>query len=202
MSPVRSTGFAIEQIVWEIERILLASYDDARMVIDAAAVAMDQERADLRGVAYVPIVTEPVPAENIHPGQLPSFVREDDRLTNYPLIAIEPTRVAPDAEDARQDQQNVHLDFVTIHVGAKASPEEAEDVVYRRTVRMAEAIYWLVRNNPRLHHILKGVSNPMTGLLSEPWRYPAIDGHGDEWWFRVCGQEFQIKNYSAPEGGV
>lgn len=198
--PTRIPGFAVEQIAWEIERTLLESYDDARMAVDRAAVAMDQERADLRGVAYVPIVTEPVPAENIHVGYLPSFVREDDHVGNYPLVAIEPTRVGPDAEDARQDQQDVFLDMVTIHVGAKASPAEGEDVVYRRTVRMAEAVFYLVRTNTRLTRILRGMSNPMQGLLSEPWKYPAEDGHGEEWWFRVCGQEYQVKNYSPPEG--
>lgn len=193
-------GFGVEEVVDDIEIVLTAKLNDALDGINQRLAARDQARAVRRGVAYVPFVVQPIVPSHFHTGSIPAFVQDHDREDNYPLIAIVPGRVSPAAESGSQDQYDIFQDFVSIHAFALASPAEGgieamAEHSFRRAVRYAEAIYKVMREDAKLSRLIRGLSNPMQALISEPWLFPVGEGEtGEDWCWQAAGTEYQIKN--------
>ena len=75
------------------------------------------------------------------------------------------------------------------------------DISYRRAMRMAEAVHRVMTiGDNKLRQITSGVAGPMLVERSEPWLFPAEDGHGEDWVWRAVMHQYQIRNYStAPQ---
>lgn len=193
-------GFGVEEVVDDIEIVLTEKLNDAILAVNARLDDRDQARAARRGVEYVPLEVQPIDADHFHTGSIPAFVQTADRSAYYPLIAIVPGRIAPAPESASTDQYDVFQDFVSIHAFALASPEVGgietmAETSYRRAVRYAEAIYKVMREDRQLSALLRGLSNPMQALISEPWLFPEEEGDvGKDWCWQAAGTEYQIKN--------
>lgn len=182
---------------------MIESFNDQLAVQQEIWDELDKARADRLNVDWEQVVLEEVPATprdefptgNYHIGSIPSFVMSDDRVDNYPMLVVMPGRTVPDPEDASADQYDVYQNAVAIHAFGRAAPEEGPEVAYRRVMRMAEAVHSVVKSAP-LRRIVSGVSGPALVERSEPWFFPALDGHGEDWCWQAVMHQYQIKNYS------
>lgn len=194
--PVMIEGLGSELVVDEMFIVMRNQLNDAIAYISDGMVENDQLFSAQVGRDFSPLVVEPIPADNFHIGDIPSFVQTDDRVSNYPMAVVMPGATLPDAENAGADQYDVFTTAVQIHVFARANPAEGPEVAYRRSMRMAEAVHRVVKTTA-LWHIVAGVSGPQLVTRSEPWFFPAEDGHGDDWCWRAVMHQYQIKNYST-----
>jgi len=194
--PAIIEGLGSELIVDEIFLVMREQLNDAIVYVADGMATHDQMFADRSGADYEPIVVEEVPFDNFHIGDIPSFVQTDDRVANYPMCVVMPGITVPDAENASADQYDILDTQVQIHVFARANPVEGPVVAYRRSTRMAEAVHRVVKTTA-LWHLVAGVSGPMLVTRSEPWFFPAEDGHGEDWCWRAVMHQYQIKNYST-----
>lgn len=197
-------GIGIEELIDQIEIVLRERLNDEMEIQQETWKPADEARADMRGIDYVPIDLEPVEDSAFHVGYIPSLVLDEAEMTLdwFPYVAITPNDTAPDPEDPRQDQLRVNQNLLSIHAIAKSSLDEGAEFAFRRSARMAEAIYKIVLGDNRLKHKLKGVSNPSRIRRSEPFRFnPEGLEDGDHFWM-ACGTDYTIKNYSAEPGGI
>ena len=106
----------------------------------------------------------------------------------------------------RNDHLNVFRNGFTVHCLAKAAPEgdvnntgvdAASDVVFRRAVRMGEAVHLVLYQDPTTNRMISGASNPMRGQQSLPWTYQR-NGIGPNIWFQAVGTSYTIKSYNSP----
>jgi hypothetical protein len=200
LMPTMYKGFGVEEVVDDLEIVLTEQLNDAILVVSERLAARDEARAIRRGIPYVPLEVPTIPPANFHTGSIPAFVQQSDRAAQYPMVAIVPGRVAPAAESASMDQYDIFQDFVSVHAFALASPAEGgvenmTENAYRRAVRYAEAIYYVMRTDRKMRSLLSGLSNPMQALISEPWLFPEGEGEiGEDWCWQAAGTEYQIKN--------
>lgn len=190
----RSTG--VEELLDEVEQALQTRVNDALAEVYERRQIADEARAQWRGVNYVPIEYDPIPKHHFHTGNFPKLVLEEVPREGYPYIVLMIEDYAPDAEDARQDHMNVFRDALSVHCLASASPEEGSEVVFRRAVRMGEAVYLALGSDPAMQKRLSGFSNPVRGQPSVPWTYKQ-KGRGDSWWFQAIGTSYAIKTYTS-----
>lgn len=202
--PTILEGIGTERLVDEVFLIMLEKFNDALLVQQARGELLDAERAVRLGFALPPVVLDPVSADpregfpygNFHVGSIPSFVQTDDRVSNYPCLVVMPGRTTPDAEDSVMDHYSVLSNALVFHCFAKASPAEGTEISYRRAQRMAEAVNTVVGVDNNLHRIASGISGPTLVDRSEPWLFPAEDGHGEDWSWVAVMTQYQVKNYS------
>jgi hypothetical protein len=147
-------------------------------------------------VPYIPLTYDDIPPDHFHTGNFPSLVLEEVPEEAYPYIVLTVEDYIPDIEDARQDHLNVFRENLVIHCLAHATPEEGSEVVFRRAVRMAEAVYLCFASDPTMQSALSGISNPTRGQHSIPWTYQ-FKGRGENHWFQAVGTSYAIKNYSS-----
>ena len=118
----------------------------------------------------------------------------------------------PDAEDIRLDHMDVFRSGFTVHCLAKAAKEPipqgdfsgvnidaASDIVFRRAVRMGEAVHLVLHSDPGASRLISGSSNPTRGQQSLPWTYQH-NGVGPNFWFQAVGTSYAIKSYTGPYG--
>lgn len=201
MSPVHLRGLGIEDLV-DLVVVTLEDKLNARLESEAALRApKDQERAERRNVDYVPIELEPVSPTAFHVGSLPSLVSDDLPLDDYPYVAVTFDDATPDPEDASEDHRNVYRDMLMVHSVAKASLRDGAEVCWRRAARMAESAHAVVMGDSSLAGMLRGASNPMRALMSEPFKFSpsGIEGADHEWFWVSAGAMYVVKNYTFPE---
>ena len=189
-------GLGAEEIVDEAFLVVRESLNDAIAAQKTRWDDMDKTRATRMGSVWSQLVVEEVPADNFHIGSIPSFVQTDDRVAHYPMVVVTPGRTIPDGEDARMDHYSVYQNAVSFHSFARANPEEGAEVAYRRAMRMAEAVHRVVHLERGLRQLVAGVSGPILVDRSEPWFFPAEDGHGEDWCWMAVMHQYQVKNYS------
>lgn len=194
--PVLIEGLGSELIVDEIFLVMREQLNDAIDYISRGMIENDQTFARRVERQYQELVVEHVPDDNFYIGDIPSFVQTEDRVVNYPMIVVMPGVTIPDAENSSMDQMDVYNTGVQIHVFARANPVEGPEVAYRRSTRMAEAVHHVVKTTT-LWHVVAGVSGPQLVTRSEPWFFPAEDGHGEDWCWRAVMHQYQVKNYST-----
>lgn len=201
-------GLGTEEIVDEVFIVMRQEYNAALAVIQQRGDEIDQARADRLGVEVPAVTLELVddtpregmsfPYGNFHVGSIPSFVMSEDRVVNYPMLVVAVGRSMPDPENMLMDQMDVLQSGIAIHVFARADPNKGEfaEVAYRRAMRMAEAVHYVV-NSTSLRRLVVGVSGPILVDRSEPWYFPSEDGHGVDWCWMAASHQYQIKNYSS-----
>lgn len=196
--PTIYQGIGIEALVDDISGTLRAKLN-AQLDVQAAKWApLDQARAAEAGVSYTPITLEPVDPASFHVGNVPSLVRDDLALDDYPYVAVTFEDAAPDPENDRHDHMNVLRDALTIHAIAKAEKSaDGAEIVFRRAARMAEAIYAVVMGDSKLSRMLTGVSNPMRVELSQPFLFNPEGLEDQDWFWLAAGTQYAIKNYTT-----
>ena len=207
MSPLLSENLlGTEDILAIVESAIILGINDALEVVYERRVQADKDRAELRGEVYVPLVSEEVPPSHVHVGNFPSLVLEEVGPEDYPYIAITIEDYAPEAEDPRNDHVDVYRSGFTVHCLARATPEDSEgmdatgsDTVFRRAVRMGEAVFLVLHQDPAASRLISGNSNPIRGQQSLPWTYQH-NGVGPNFWFQAVGTSYAIKSYTTTFG--
>ena len=209
MSPYLSENLlGTEELLDLVESAIIRDINEALAVIYERRATADQTRAELRGEVYVPLEYEEVPPSHVYVGNFPSLVLEEVGPDAYPYIAVTVEDYAPDAEDIRLDHVDVYRSGFTVHCLAKSAPQGdvngvnidgAADVVFRRAVRMGEAVFLVLNEDPDTSRLLSGSSNPTRGQQSLPWTYQH-QGRGPNFWFQAVGTSYAIKSYTSPFG--
>ena len=190
----RSTG--VEELLDEVEIVLMRNINPALAEVYERRELADRARAERREIPYVPIERDDIPVAHFHTGNFPSLVLEEVPKEAYPYVVITVEDYAPDAEDPRQDHMNVYREALSVHCLAQASPAEGSEVVFRRAVRMGEAVFLSLGSDAAMQSRLSGFSNPVRGQHSVPWTYNH-KGRGKDWWFQAVGTSYAIKNYTS-----
>jgi hypothetical protein len=209
MSPFLSeSAVGTEELLAIIESAIIRDINEALATIYERRVAGDVARAELRGEAYVALTYEEIPPSHVYVGNFPSLVLEEVGPEAYPYIAVTVEDYMPEAEDVRLDQMSVFRSGFTIHCLAKSEPQGnlegvsidgASDVVFRRAVRMGEAVHLVLHSDPDTSRLISGSSNPTRGQQSLPWTYQH-NGVGPSFWFQAVGTSYTIKSYTGPYG--
>jgi len=207
MSPYLSESvLGTEEILAIVESAIIHDINDALVVVYERRVEGDMARAELRGEAYVPLEYEEVPPNHVYVGNFPSLALEEVGPDAYPYIAITVEDYTPEAEDIRQDHTSVYRSGFTVHCLAKSAPQgdlnsvgidAASDYVFRRAVRMGEAVFLVLHEDPAASRLISGTSNPTRGQQSLPWTYQH-NGIGPNFWFQAVGTTYVIKSYTNP----
>jgi hypothetical protein len=190
----KSTG--VEELLDEVETLLMRDLNDSLAYVYEQRELMDRARALRRGVAYEPIEYSEVPVSHYHVGNFPSMVLAEVPKEDYPYVVLTVEDWAPDAEDPRNDHMNVYRDQLSVHCLASATPAEGGEVVYRRALRMGEAVFLSLGSDPRMQKRLSGFSNPVRGQHSVPWTAQE-KGRGDDYWFQSVGQSYAVKSFTS-----
>ena len=214
MSPlVEDLAIGTEEVLDVIEAVIITDINDCLETVYDRRVERDKARADLRGEPYVPLMFEDVPPSHVWIGNFPSTILEEVGPEHYPYIAVTIEDYAPDVEDARLDQMNSYRVPFTVHCLARVSPDEMDDLdsteidqqhpvdhaasdVFRRAVRMSEAVFVALGSNPQTARLISGFSNPVRGQHSLPWTYQH-KGRGPNFWFQAVGTSYAIKTYTS-----
>jgi hypothetical protein len=209
MSPYLSeSALGTEELLDIIESAIIRDVNEALEVVYERRAAGDQTRAELRGEVYVPLEYEEVTPQHVFMGNFPSLVLEEVGPEAYPYIAVTVEDYAPDAEDLRSDHADVFRNGFTVHCLAKSKPEGdingvgidyASHIVFRRAVRMGEAVHLVLNHDPDASRLLSGSSNPTRGQQSLPWTYQH-KGRGPSFWFQAVGTSYAIKSYTSHYG--
>ena len=209
MSPyLTDTDLGTEEVLAVIESAIIRDINEALAVIYERRVQADQDRAALRGEPYVPLDYEEIPPSHVYVGNFPSLVLEEVGPEAYPYIAVTVEDYVPDAEDIRLDHVDVYRSGFTVHCLAKSKEQgdlnsvnidAASDIVFRRAVRMGEAVHLVLNQDSDASRLISGSSNPTRGQQSLPWTYQH-NGRGPSFWFQAVGTSYAIKSYTSPYG--
>lgn len=215
MSPfLVEAAIGTEELLDVIEVVIITDINVRLAEIYARREPRDMARAVLRGEEYVPLAYEEVSPAHVWIGNFPSTVLEEVGPESYPYVAVTTEDYSPDAEDIRLDHTSAYRNGFTVHCLAKAAPESnnntgtdesvtidpASDVVFRRAVRMSEAIFLALASNDQTARLISGFSNPVRGQHSLPWTYQH-KGRGLNFWFQAVGTSYAIKSYTSLYGG-
>jgi hypothetical protein len=209
MSPYLSeSAIGTEELLDIIESAIIRDINEALAAIYERREDGDIARAALRGEEYVALTYEEIVPSHVYVGNFPSLVLEEVGPEAYPYIAVTPEDYMPEAEDIRMDQTHVFRSGFTVHCLAKAEPQGtlegvnidgASDIVFRRAVRMGEAVHLVLHSDPGTSRLISGSSNPTRGQQSLPWTYQH-NGQGPNFWFQAVGTSYTIKSYTGPYG--
>ena len=208
MSYLSETLLGTEELLDIIESAIIRDVNEALAAIYERRAAGDVARAELRGEEYVPLTYEEIEPSHVYVGNFPSLVLEEVGPEAYPYIAVTVEDYLPDVEDTRLDHVDVYRSGFTIHCLAKSAPQgdingvnidAASDIVFRRAVRMGEAVHLVINSDPATSRLISGSSNPTRGQQSLPWTYQH-NGRGPNFWFQAVGTSYAIKSYTGPFG--
>ena len=199
MTRIFSQSTGTEELLDEVETVLISDINDALDQVYNRQEASDQARALRRNIPYFPIEYEYVPPDHFHTGNFPSISLEEVPLDSYPYIVLTIEGYTPNPESARDDHKNVYDDILVVHCLAQASLEEGSETVFRRSVRMGEAVYIALMSNTAMEKKLSASANPVRGQTSLPFT-SNYKGRGDKWWFQSCGTQYSIKSYTSMWG--
>jgi len=188
---LNSTG--TEELLDAVEEVLIENINDALAQVYERNVERDQARAMRRGVEYVALTYDEVPPDHFHTGNFPSLVLEEIPRDAYPYIVLTIEEYAPSAEDLLMDQINIFRENLVVHCLAKADPDEGSEIVFRRAIRMGEAVYLTLASEPSLRSALAAFSNPQRGQHSIPWTAPH-KGRGEDYWYQAVGTTYALRN--------
>ena len=186
-----------EGMLDDIEIALQADINDALAAIYAYLAPRDEERALRRGVPYVELEPVDIPVDHFHVGNFPRMVLEEVPSEMYPYVVLAIEDAMPDAESGRLDHMNVFRQVLAVHSLASATEEEGSEIVYRRALRMGEAVHLVMANNPVCKRLLKGMPNPTRGQSSIPWTYRTNGRNQNRNWYQAVGLTYGIKIYTT-----
>lgn len=188
---LNSTG--TEELLDVVEEVLTRDINDALAQVYERNVERDEARAARRGVEYVALTYDDVPPDHFHTGNFPSLVLEEVPRDAYPYIVLTIEEYAPSPEDLLMDQINVFRENLVVHCLVKADPDEGSEIVFRRAIRMGEAVYLVLASEPSLRSALTAFSNPQRGQHSIPWTAPH-KGRGEDYWYQAVGTTYALRN--------
>lgn len=197
MSRVIQSGLGAEEFLDDIEVALIQGINDNLAVVYSRMEARDRARAVRRGVQYEPIEYEKMSPDHFHVGWFPRLSMEEVPSELYPYIVLAIEDMAPDAESARQDHMRVFRQALAIHSLASATVDEGSEIVYRRAIRMAEAVDLTLTSNPTTNRVLSGLPNPVRGQSSIPFTYREKGRVDQKNWFQSVGLSYAIKIYTT-----
>jgi hypothetical protein len=191
-----------EAMLDDIEMVLQAEINPALKAIYDALAARDLAREVRRNPAYdvathVPMQPVDIPVDHFHVGNFPRMVLEEVPSEMYPYIVLAIEDAIPDAESSTEDHMSVFRQSLAVHSLASASEEEGSEVVYRRAMRMGEAVHLVFATNPVCKKFLKGVPNPTRGQSSIPWTYRANGRNQNRAWYQAVGLTYGVKIYTT-----
>ena len=189
-----STG--VEELLDAVEEVLIRDINEALATVYGRSVDRDIARAERRGVEYVALTYDEVPPDHFHTGNFPSLVLEEIPYDAYPYIVLTIEDYAPSAEDLLMDQIDVYRENLVVHCLAKADPDEGSEIVFRRAIRMGEAVYLTLASEPSLRSALAAFSNPQRGQHSIPWTAPH-KGRGEDYWYQAVGTTYALRTRSV-----
>jgi len=196
-SLAEGTALGTESMLDDIEIALQGEINEALEAVYSALALRDEARAFRRGVPYVPMVPVDIPVDHFHVGNFPRMVLEEVPGEMYPYIVLAIEDATPDAESGRQDHIEVFRQALAVHSLASASEEEGSEMVYRRAMRMGEAVHLVMSTNATCKRILKGLPNPMRGQSSIPWTYRRNGRNQNRAWYQAVGLTYAIKIYTT-----
>jgi hypothetical protein len=197
MSRILQHTLGAEEFMDVIEIALVNDLDEALSAVYEVQAPRDMARALRRGIEYVPITWDVVPPDHFHVGNFPRLTLEQVPPEFYPYIVLAIEDMVPDAESATQDHVSVFRQALAVHSLASATPDEGSEIVYRRAIRMAVAVYNVLTSNPSTAALLRGLTNPTRGQSSIPWTYRAEGKTDKKMWFQSIGLSFALKTYTT-----
>ena len=186
-----------EILLDDIEVALQAEINDALASVYDALVSRDEERAERRQLPYVPMTYEEVPPDHFHVGNFPRQVLSEVPAEMYPYIVLAVEDMTPDAESTSHDHFTVFRQALAVHSLASANNDEGSEIVYRRALRMAEAVHLVLATNPVARKLLRGLPNPTRGQSSIPWTYRTKGRDNQRNWYQAVGLSYAIKIYTT-----
>src|SRR4051812_44827220 len=106
MSFVLAKSTGIEELLDEFEIVLMRDINGALEEVYARREQSDMDRAERRGVAYVPLTYSDVPPEHFHTGNFPSLALEEVPPEAYPYIVLMIEDYTADPEGAMNDHMS------------------------------------------------------------------------------------------------
>jgi hypothetical protein len=176
----------------EINATLQAVYDFLEPRDNARHIRRGLDPAD-----YVPMEPVDIPVDHFHVGNFPRMVLEEVPGEMYPYIVLAIEDAMPDSESASQDHMTVFRQVLAVHSLASATEEEGSEIVYRRALRMGEAVHLVLSTNPTCKRLLKGMPNPTRGQSSIPWTYRTGGRNQNRNWYQAVGLTYAIKIYTT-----
>lgn len=192
-----ATALGTEAMLDDIEVALQVEINPALAAVYDALAERDEKRALRRGVPYVPMEPVDIPVDHFHVGNFPRMVLEEVPGEMYPYIVLAIEDATPDSEAGSQDHQVVFRQALAVHSLASASNEEGSEVVYRRAMRMGEAVHLVMSTNPTCKRLLRGIPNPTRGQSSIPWTYRTNGRNQNRAWYQAVGLSYAIKIYTT-----
>ena len=186
-----------ETLLDDIEIALISEINAALQTVYMALEARDQERAIRRGIPYVEMEPVDIPPDHFHVGNFPRQVLEDVPAEMYPYVVLAVEDMLPDTENASQDHVSVFRQALAVHSLASATDDEGSEIVYRRALRMGEAVHLVLSTNPMCTRLLKGLPNPTRGQASIPWTYRTQGRNNNRNWYQAVGLTYAIKIYTT-----
>jgi hypothetical protein len=186
-----------EGMLDDIEIALAADINEALQAVYDHLVPRDEARALRRGIPYVPLEPVDIPVDHFHVGNFPRMVLEEVPEEMYPYVVLAIEDAIPDAESGSQDHVSVFRQALAVHSLASATNEEGSEIVYRRALRMGEAVHLVMSNNPTCKRFLKGMANPTRGQSSIPWTYRTNGRNQNRNWYMAVGLTYAIKIYTT-----
>lgn len=196
MPQVIQSALGLEEIFDVVAIAIISDVNSALETVYERRLPLDQALAEARGIDFDSFDYEEIPATHVHIGNFPSLAFDEVAPDEYPYIALTLEDYSPDPEDALQDHMNVFRDGIVVHCLSRASEAEGPEIVFRRSCRMAEAVFIVLASNSSTQKMLSGLSNPVRGRPSIPWRYQS-EGYGENGWFQAIGTQYQIKSYTS-----
>lgn len=195
----------IERIAREISVILINNINAELLVEDAKWNTLDSDLAVLRGVPYVPCVSNPVSAKNIHVGHKPSLIKAP--VENYPNISVMSYAVNNSPfSPIDQGEINSVTTFIETMVLDGPYPKEdssdyfiekAEELVNRKIQRMVEAIHSVIFTRPTLNGLVLGIQKPPRVVITECLiRHETTMDNNNDYYWQMARLEYNINKDS------
>jgi hypothetical protein len=186
-----------EGMLDDIEVALQSEINEALQAVYDFLVPRDEARALRRGLPYVPMEPVDIPVDHFHVGNFPRMVLEEVPGEMYPYIVLAIEDAVPDTESGSQDHMSVFRQVLAVHSLASATEDEGSEVVYRRALRMGEAVHLVMSSNPTCKRLLKGMPNPTRGQSSIPWTYRTNGRNQNRNWYQAVGLTYGVKIYTT-----
>lgn len=196
-------GIGHERITREMLIVMVDNLNTQLGVEDAKWTTLDAELAQKLEIEYVPCLSNKVEKPNFYFGHRPSLIEAP--VISYPNVSVYTNRTVASAD------QGDHMEGFQISVGIEAMciagpyqqlhsgfMREGEDLVNKRTQRMAESIHAVVLANRTLTGLVAPIGTPPRVDFSEVFtRNEGIGGQGAMYYWQMVRLEYFVNKVSS-----
>ena len=200
MSIVNSPVVGMEQIQRQAFYTLFDGLNSAIDVVSAEMADSDVEFSVHTGRTYEALEVQNIEPGNFYEGHRPSLIEAP--LDQYPNCAIWATSAAAAEESQLFDHSQVFNTILSVEVMVKASPEEGEEVVNKRTIRTIEAVHYAFMADPTLGGIVSSIGDEPSIDLSEVFTRKERTAYGAEWFWQAGRLQYVISKTSNIQPNV